>query len=110
MPDEINNILVGIRQLQDLQKQQKQDPHKLIQTIIAIFTVVCVIAGGWVTIQLTTQALRKDFTNLAIKIDKMESLWLAVPIMEASHNNFKMQYKFEQKDLNRRVVVLESYH
>ena len=95
MPEELDNIMAGIRQLQSLQKQQKRDPHVMINTAIALFTVICVIFGAWMTINLTTQALQKDFKNLTIKIDKMEALWLAVPILESSHKTFKVRYEYE---------------
>jgi len=108
MPEELDNIMAGIKQLQDLQKQQKQDPHKMINTVIAVFSVVCILFGAWMTINLTTQALQKDFTTIANKIDKMESLWLAVPVLEASHNSFKLKYEYEYKDICRQVAELQK--
>ena len=106
MPEDLDSIMSGIKQLQSLQK--KHDLHVIINTIIAIFTVVCVISGAWMTINLTTQALQKDFKTLAEQIDKMEALWITVPILEADHNSFKIRYEYEYKNTKRELKELRE--
>ena len=78
----------------------------IINTSIAVFTILCVGFGSWMTVKLTTQALQKDFAVISKQMNVMDSHWQTVPKLKLSHETFIVRYEFEQRDICRRIDEL----